>query len=68
MEGDGELDEKEFVKIMKEASSRGLNRVCVWLSVRVRDTLQPRDLGAMRGFQGLVDCIKIKLHDRDDLV
>ena len=27
--GDGELDDKEFIKIMKDASARGLNRVCM---------------------------------------
>lgn len=44
--GDGELDKKEFVKIMKDAAGRGLNRA--------------KDLGVIRGFRGFVDCLKIK--------
>eukprot|EP00042_Codosiga_hollandica_P055153 m.765278 g.765278 ORF g.765278 m.765278 type:complete len:460 (-) comp59059_c1_seq3:1941-3320(-) len=48
-DGDGELNDKEFVHIMKEASARGLNR--------------GKDLGFARGFDGLLQCVKQQLHD-----
>jgi hypothetical protein len=68
-DGDGELNYNEFVALMKDARTRGLNRVCRCSCECTSSTdadvfMQERDLGAARGVKALVQCAKMQLADR----
>eukprot|EP01147_Barroeca_monosierra_P007242 gene7240-7654_t len=53
MKGDGKLSESEFLAVMKDARSRGLNK--------------DRNLPIGRGFSALVKCIKFQMSQKDEL-
>lgn len=77
-DGDGQLADDEFVRIMKDARARGLNRVCcegIWGVWGLGNTLshpslslslQERDLPVGRGFKALLWCIKARMQSDED--